>query len=162
MAVPTAATARPLSTPPAKLPWVHPEGSPLAGLPTPSTLSALNTLFAYVTGISRIIPCSATGTNTITLTTLRGGPQVGQSGIAGYVDYEVYSAVAVATSTGPVTASVMAAATPNSAARSLATLKVFKQNGAAQANTGDIVIGLHYTFTYVDSLDSSAGGFVLR
>jgi hypothetical protein len=44
----------------------------------------------------------------------------------------------------------------------LATLKVFKSNGASQATAGDIVSGLLYDFTYVDSLDSNNGGFVLR
>lgn len=122
----------------------------------------LNQIVAYVTGVSRFIPCNATGTNTIVLTTLRGGAQLGAPGAAGYVDYEVFSAVAAATSTGAVTAQVTIAATKNSAARSLAALKVYKSHGQTQADTGDIVLGGHYTFTYVDSYDSGAGGFELR
>jgi hypothetical protein len=108
-------------------------------------------MFNFINGTNRIIPCNAAGTNAITLTMLAVSPLV-----QGYFDFDTYRAVAAATSTGLVTASVV---TPQGA---LATIKVFKTNGSAQATTGDITIGLLYDFTYVDSLDSGAGGFVLR
>lgn len=108
-------------------------------------------MFNFINGTNRIIPCNAAGTNAITLTMLAVAPLV-----QGYFDFDTYRAVAAATSTGLVTASVV---TPQGA---LATIKVFKTNGSAQATTGDITIGLLYDFTYVDSLDSGAGGFVLR
>ncbi len=162
MPIPDSAVAHPLLTPTAKVRWTQPEATPLAGLPTPHLLQVMNQLISYITGTSRMIVCNLTGTNDLELATLRGGPQVGQFGTAGYVDFEVYSAVAEHTSTGAVTAYVLLFATSNAAARALGTLKVFKQNGAVQADAGDLVAGLHYTFTYVDSLDSGNGGFVLR
>lgn len=160
--IPVAATAHTLLALSAKIAAVEPEDSPRAGLPAAHIQQVLNQIVAYVTGISRFIPCNATGTNAIVLTTLRGGAQLGAPGAVGYVDYEVFSAVAAATSTAAVTAQVVIAATRNSAARSLAALKVYKSHGTVQANTGDIVLGGHYTFTYVDSYDSGAGGFELR
>lgn len=108
-------------------------------------------MFNFINGTNRVIPCNAAGSNAITLTMLAVAPLV-----QGYFDFDTYRAVAAATSTGLVTASVV---TPQGA---LATIKVFKTNGSAQATTGDITIGLLYDFTYVDSLDSGAGGFVLR
>jgi hypothetical protein len=44
----------------------------------------------------------------------------------------------------------------------LATLNVYKTNGGAQATTNDVTSGRQYWLTYVDSLNSGAGGFVLR
>jgi hypothetical protein len=111
----------------------------------------LQGMFGFINGMNRIIPCNASGTNVITLTMLQVSPLV-----QGYFDFDTYRAVAVATSTGTVTALV---ATPQG---NLGTVKVFKSNGAAQATTGDIVSGLLYDFVYVDSLDSGNGGFVLR
>lgn len=108
-------------------------------------------VYNFVNGTNRIIPCNATGTNVITLTMLSVQPLV-----QGYYDFDTYRAVAANTTTGTVTALV----TTNSG--SLATIKVFKSNGATQATTGDIVSGLLYDFTYVDSLDGGNGGFVLR
>lgn len=107
--------------------------------------------FNFINGTNRTIPCNATGTNVITLTMLSIQPLV-----QGYYDFDTYRAVAANTTTGLVTALVVT----NSG--SLATVKVFKANGSAQATSGDITSGLLYDFTYVDSLDSGAGGFVLR
>lgn len=108
-------------------------------------------MFGFINGTNRTIPCNATGTNVVTLTMLDTAPLV-----QGYYDFDTYRAVAAATSTGLVTALV---ATPQG---NLGTLKVYKSNGAAQATTGDIVSGLLYDFTFVDSFDSGNGGFVLR
>lgn len=108
-------------------------------------------MFNFINGTNRIIPCNASGVNVITLTMLQVSPLV-----QGYYDFDTYRAVAAATSTGLVTALVT---TPQGA---LASKKVFKANGSAQATTGDITINLLYDFTYVDSLDTGAGGFVLR
>lgn len=105
----------------------------------------------FINGMARIIPCNATGTNVITLTMVAQTLLVQQ-----YADFDTYRAVAANTTTGLVTALVV---TPQGA---LATLKVFKNNGAAQATTGDVTSGLLYDFTYVDSLDSGNGAFVLR
>jgi hypothetical protein len=76
--------------------------------------------------------------------------------VQGYFDFDTFRAVAANTTTGSVTALV---ATPQG---NLGTIKVFKTNGSAQAGAGDITSGLLYDFTYVGSLDSGNGGFVLR
>jgi hypothetical protein len=108
-------------------------------------------MFNFINGTNRIIPCNAAGTNVITLTMLNVQPLV-----QGYYDFDTYRAVAANTTTGLVTASVV------TSSGALAAVKVFKTNGSAQATTGDIVSGLLYDFTYVDSLDGGAGAFVLR
>ena len=73
--------------------------------------------------------------------------QIGQ-----YFDYMMFSFTSPITSTGLVTAAV----TP------LSTIPVYKNNGASQATTSDMTQNLHYILTFVDTLNSGAGGFVLR
>lgn len=113
---------------------------------------ALQQLHDYVVNMNRVIPCNASTTsNVITLKMLAVQPTVTQ-----YADFDTYGFVADATSTGLLSALVV------TAQGTLATLKVYKTNGSAQATTGDITSGLQYFLTYVDSLNSNAGGFVLR
>lgn len=121
------------------------------GVLTTHGQGVINGLINFVNGTNRNVPCNATGTNVITLTMLATAPLITK-----YNDFDTFRAVAAATTTGVVTAQVV---TPQG---SLATLKVFKSNGAAQATTGDITINLLYDFVYVDSLDTGTGGFVLR
>lgn len=121
------------------------------GLLTNNGWQTLQGIFGFINGTNRVVPCNASGTNVVTLTMLDVSPLV-----QGYYDFDTFRAVAASTTTGTVTALV---ATPQG---NLGTVKVFKSNGAAQATTGDIVSGLLYDFTYVDSLDSNNGGFVLR
>lgn len=118
----------------------------------------------FISGTARQIPVSIAGTNALTLTLNPSGPQIGffGSNTTGYYDFDVFSGVAAETSTGMVTAAVVTPNRPNGSARTLGTLKVYVSNGATQATAGDLTQGRHYTFTYVDSLDSNAGGFVLR
>ncbi len=169
--IPAAYQPHPLTAPTAKVAFIHVDGEsqardPLAGHLHGTGLQVLQQLVSFINGMVRVFPCSATGTNTISLIANSVSPQIGFIGAvgtnAGYVDYDVFSAVAANTSTGPVSAAVTTAASTNAAARTLATLKVFKTNGSARADNGDITAGLHYTFTFVDSLDSGNGGFVLR
>lgn len=165
--IPTAFQVRPLSPPSARVPLVHGGAGPLQGLLTGSGLQSFNQTVAFITSMNRIFPCSASGTDIVVLTVVPGGPQLGAFNTtgavaSGYYDYDVFSAVAANTSVGPVTAYVVTPRRPNAAPFSLPTLKVFKTNGSAQAGAGDLVQGLHYTFTFVDVLDTGAGGFVLR
>lgn len=118
---------------------------------TPVGIQHQKQMHATFNATARIIPCGCTGTNVLTLTPNPGGPL-----LQGYFDYEVFSFVAEHTSTGAVTGTVVPVT------GTLDTLKVYKTNGSAQASNGDITAGLHYTATYVDTLDSGAGGFVLR
>ena len=106
---------------------------------------------AYDLGANRIIPCTAAGTNAITLT-----PNAAHPLIAGYWNFDFFVFVGDVDSTGSVTARVV----PDSG--TLATLKVYKTNGAAQAGAGDIVGGSLYIAIYADHLDSGSGGLVLK
>lgn len=121
------------------------------GILTNNGWQVLEGFFNFINGTNRTIPCNASGTNVINLTMLATSPLV-----KGYRDYDTYRAVAANTTTGLVTAVVT---TPQGA---LGTLPVYKNNGSAQATTGDITAGLLYDFTYVDSLNSGNGGFVVR
>lgn len=122
------------------------------GMLTQSGFAVLDALYGFVNGCCRFIPCNAsTAANVITLSLLSNAPLVKQ-----YADFDTFRFVADATSTGTLTALVK---TPQG---NLATLNVYKTNGSAQATTGDITINLQYDLTYVDSLNSGNGGFVLR
>ncbi len=146
MTIPAAAYVPPLTN--------FTQGIPItdsSGKLTQNGIQTLQGIVLFLNGMNRIIPCNATGTNVVTLTMLTTSPQITQ-----YNDFDTYRAVAANTTTGLVTALV---ATPSG---NLATIKVFKNNGAAQATTGDITSGLLYDFTFVDSLDSGNGGLVLR
>lgn len=147
MTVPTASAIPTLQNPSLQSAFTDPKTGNL----TQNGYGTLQAVSGLVNGMARIIPCNASGTNVITLTIVSQNLLVQK-----YADFDTYRAVAANTTTGLVTALVM---TPNGA---LATIKVFKTNGSAQATTGDITANLLYDFTFVDSLDSGNGGFVLR
>lgn len=111
----------------------------------------LTNFLNFMQGMNRIIPCNATGGNAITLSMLQIAPLVTR-----YNDFDSFRFVAASGSTGSVTAGVVTPQGP------LATLNVYKSNGASAAGAGDIVSGLLYELVYVDSLNAGAGGFVLR
>lgn len=147
MTVPLAAQATPIVTPNPGFPFTDDNGNL-----TNVGRIALQQMRNFIVSMNRTMPCDAsTTTNVITLTLLAVQPQVDK-----YVSYEKFAFVADANTTGAVTAKVV------TATGTLATLKVYKTNGSAQAGNGDIVINLQYELTYADSLDSGNGGFVLR
>jgi hypothetical protein len=124
---------------------------PQTGLATVPFLLAYGKLRDYVNGGSRIIPCSASTTsNKITLTPNDAAPL-----IEGYRDYDVFAFTADATTDGSVTATVV----PKTG--TLATLKVYKTNGAAQAGSGEIISASTYLAIFADNLDSNAGGLIV-
>lgn len=147
MTISTAATPTPIAKPNGVAAVVDVN----TGCLTEHGLQLLSQYRNFMVGMNRITPCNATGTNIITLTPLEASPLIEK-----YADFEVFSFVAANTSSGAVTMTVV----PRDGA--LATLKAYVSNGGTQANTGDVVSGRHYTATYVDSLDTGAGGFVLR
>lgn len=98
-----------------------------------------------------IVPVTITGTNDLTLT-----PTLGGEGAASYGNYMAWVGVAANTSTGAVTGHVA------SDSKTLATVKIYKTAGAAQAGAGDLVAGSLYLFIYNSALDTSAGGLVLK
>jgi len=145
--IPAAAEATPIVTPNPGIQFVDDNGN-LTG----TGRLALQQLRGYVVNMNRMIPCNASTTsNTITLTLLSVQPQVDK-----YVSYETYGFVADATTSGNVSAKVI------TDEGTLATLKVYKDNGGTRAGASDITQDRQYFLTYVDSLDSAAGGFVLR
>lgn len=146
MTISAAAQATPIVVPNQRLGFVDESGKP-----TTTGMQVLQQSHDYVVNMNRIIPCNASGTNVIALTMLSVQPMVDK-----YVSFETFAAVAANNSTGSVTAFVV------TNQGNLGTIKVFKNNGAAQAGAGDITANLQYFFTYVDTLDSGNGGFVLR
>lgn len=147
MSISTAATGTPIGRPNGVFPFVDVS----TGILTEHGLKVLSQYYNFMVGMNRITPCNASGTNIITLTPLDASPLIEK-----YVDYEVFSFVAANTSSGAVTMTVV----PRDG--TLATLKAYKTNGAAQANTGDIVAGSLYLAIYNDALDTAAGGFVIK
>jgi len=91
-----------------------------------------------------VIPNTATGTNAIALTPLAGTPV-----ISAYNNYQLFSFVALNTSTGAVTA----------AYSGLGPLSVYLANGTTQANAGDIVAGVFYIIAFNQALNGGTGGF---
>jgi hypothetical protein len=98
------------------------------------------------------VPCvSSTAANLITLK-----PRLHEEGSRTYGAGMTFTAIADASTTGPVTALV------KSGTKALSTVKVYKDGGATQAGNGDIVAGRLYQFIYEPSLDTGAGGLVLK
>lgn len=100
----------------------------------------LNTVAGFAT-----TQCSVSGTNALTLTPL-GGPAIIQ-----YANLQSFSLVAAANSTGAVTAQINA----------LPLLPVYLPGGASQAGSGSLQAGGLYVLTYLASLNSGNGGFVI-
>ena len=92
-------------------------------------------------------PCTAAGTNTITLTPLANTPT------PSYISFSQYTAVAAATNTGPVTAQVGA----------LAALNVYKDtaNGPILLTGMEIVLNTKLWLMYDPALNTGSGGFHL-
>lgn len=124
---------------------------PQTGALTSDGVQFLSRIRDYINGSNRVIPCSASGKNLITLT-----PNTATPFLEGYRDYEVFVFTAEQTSDGSVTATVVPVK------GTLATLKVYKTNGAAQAGAGDVVANSVYFAIYADHLDTAAGGFVIK
>lgn len=106
--------------------------------------SLLDTMF-NIAGQQGNLPCTATGTNAISL-----APNTNYYAPAAYTDKQVVSFQAVATSTGSVTAQL----------NGLGFVKLFAATGV-QAASGDITINTNYVCQYLGNLDSGNGGFII-
>jgi len=104
--------------------------------------SLLDTMFAIV-GAQGTIPCTASGTNIITLT-----PVTNYYLPAAYANFQAASFVAANSSTGAVTIGIGA----------LAAVNLYMPSGL-QANSGDITGGNFYVVAYNGALNSGSGGF---
>lgn len=147
MAIQSSAQPTPINSPNQNLKFVDERGNL-----TKNASIALQQMHDYIVNMSRNIPCNATTTtNIITLTLLQVQPQVNQ-----YASYDTYGFVADATSSGDLSALVV------TESGTLATLNVYKANGGTRAGSGDVVQARQYFLTYVDSLNTNSGGFILR
>ena len=109
-------------------------------------LSQFDTQFGAVAALG-VIPCSAAGTNAMTLT-----PNANTPIISGYTDLAPsFSYAAAATSTGTVTINVAGVGSRNA----------YKWNGQQPMAAGDSVSGSVYKATFLTALNSGAGGFVV-
>ena len=120
------------------------------GALTPHGLQLLDAYRNFVVGMNRVIPCSAAGTNVITLTPNDASPLLEK-----YIDHEIFIFVAAGTSTGAVTATVV----PRDG--SLATIGVYIDGGASQAGAGDVLINRLYLLVYNSSV-VAGGSFILK
>lgn len=112
-------------------------------LQTPHLDDNFNAIGALV-----IIPCTATGTNTIALTPAANTPTV-----SAYSNLTpVFAFLAAATSNGAVTINVNGIGAKN----------LYKNNGAIAAGSGDLVSGSLYLVSYNSALNAAVGGFVLN
>lgn len=109
------------------------------------TLPNLDADFAAVAPAT-VLPCTATGTNSITLT-----PVAATLTVSAYTDKDRYSFNAPATTTGSVTLQVQA----------LGALGVYFNDGVTQLGSGDLTAAQYCDVAYQASLNSGGGGFVL-
>jgi hypothetical protein len=122
--------------------WPNPP-YPFGNATSPEPMSSLDTMFNQV-GAMISIPCTASGTNAISLT-----PNVNCPALTSYNELGGYRAVAVNTSSGPVTLQY----------NGLGFLPVYHADGVTQAATADIQIGVQYIFTFHQALNGGLGGF---
>lgn len=99
-------------------------------------------------GAQGIIPCTASGTNTVVMT-----PNANTSTVSAYANYARFSSVASATNTGPVVARVGA----------LSLLPVYwdSPSGPIALTGGEIRINCAFTLIYDSTLNAGNGGFHL-
>lgn len=151
MTIQSTAVSKGLTPPNASIPPVNPKD----GSWTTAGLSLIQQMFNVTNGLTPTVTCNATfAANVYTLTPVAPAPLV-----PGYVSYWSFAFVAPADSTGLISATVM----PNTGG--LATLAVYKDNGATQADSGDILAGSFYILYYVDTMGptgSTYSGFVLK
>ena len=149
MTIPSAAKLTPIKSVNSQIPFVDKNG-----FLTAEALTLLDGWRSYGLGAGRIIPCDATGKNTITLVPTEASPL-----IEAYKFGDAFLFWQETTSDGSVTAKVKPKST---SAYTLATIKVYITNGSAQAGAGDLVASSLYAAFYLPIADSNAGGFVIK
>lgn len=98
-------------------------------------------------GALTVIPCTATGTNTIALTPAANTPT-----ISAYSNLTpVFAFIAAASNSGATTINI----------NGLGAKNLYKNNGATAAGSGDIVVNGLYLISYNSALNGAVGGFVL-
>ena len=117
-----------------------------ANLTTP-TLPELDANLAFLNGLVNI-PCTVSGTNTLTVTPVAGGGT-----ISSYSNYMVLRGIAAATNSGAVTANFAG----------IGALNVYKDTpaGPVVLTGNEIVLNCEFSLIYDSTLNASAGGFHL-
>lgn len=99
------------------------------------------------TGAMGVFQCSATGTNTLVLTTAINQPTL--SSYTAYNSNPQFGFVAPSNSTGAVTINI----------NGIAAAPLYLADATTQATTGNIVSGVYYVIAYNVALNSGIGGF---
>jgi hypothetical protein len=119
---------------------------PRTGRLTPDGIDLLTETWRQIVAGFAVVPCTASGTNAITLS-----PKLHQEGKETYGDAMAFAFEAANTSTGSVTIQL----------GELTAVNAYLTNGSVQAGSGDVVDGRIYLAIYWSSLNSGNGGFVL-
>jgi hypothetical protein len=119
---------------------------------TPYGVQTLEQIFNQVAAGPGVVPCEAVTTGNVIA--LR--PRMHREGARIYGQHFLWAFTADATTSAAVTAFLTDGINP------LATIKVFKTNGAAQAGLNDIIAGSSYLLLYDGALDGGNGGLVLK
>jgi hypothetical protein len=119
---------------------------PFGSATSPEAMSALDQMFDQAAAMMEI-PCSASGTNAISLNPLPNCPA-----LTAYKELGGYRFRAQSTSTGAVTAQY----------NGLGFLPVYHDDGATQVNVSDVVIGKEYVIRFSQALNAGGGGFFLE
>lgn len=114
---------------------------------TKAGLEVLRQLWRQVVAGFVIVPCVASGKNTITLT-----PRLHKEGAESLGDGMTFAFAAAQTSDGNVSIVL----------GDLGTYNAYKSNGATRAAAGDTVAASIYLAVYWSALNAGAGGFVLK
>lgn len=117
------------------------------GTETAATGGQLDQNFSAV-GVLTTIPCVVSGTNALTL-----APQTNTPTISAYANYLRVSGIAVATSTGTMTAQV--------AALPILPVYIDTPSGPVAAGSGNLVAGNEFELVFDSALNSGSGGFHL-
>jgi hypothetical protein len=97
-------------------------------------------------GAMAVTACTASGTNSISLTPITNQPTV-----TAYANYQMFSFVAIGNSTGSITMQV----------NSLGILNFYLQDTVTQGGSADLISGVLYVVAYNSALNTGAGGFQL-
>jgi hypothetical protein len=110
------------------------------------SLALFDAMFAQVAQMVAI-PTNATGVNALTLSPIGNAPT-----LTAYQNFSSFRFVAGATTSGVVTAQY----------QSLPALPVYLADGATQVTSGNITGGQEYLLVFIQSLNSTNGGFILE
>lgn len=109
-------------------------------------LSLFDTMFQQVAAMIAI-PCTISGTNSLTLTPITNAPT-----LAAYTQFCAFRGIAINSNTAPLT--MQFTTLPN--------LPVYMADRATQVPANTVLINQEYVFVYDAALNSGSGGFILE